>query len=55
MNLEQRVEALEIAVKALVRGDFTVENGQVFINEALIRGDAIKAAAIHAAEFKIQS
>ena len=50
MTLEQRIEALEQAVKLLVGGSFAVDNGQVFISEALIGNGVIKAAGIKAAE-----
>lgn len=49
MTLEQRIEALEQAVKVLVGGEFTVENGQVFIQKAFIEGGKITAANLNAA------
>lgn len=50
MTLEQRIEALEQTVKALVGGELAVENGRVFINGAMIQRAHIKAARIEAAE-----
>lgn len=52
MNSEQRVEALEQVVKALAGGNLTVENGQIYINDAVMNDDSIKAANIKAAGFK---
>lgn len=49
MNLEQRVEALELAVKALMGGEFSITGGQLFINDALTHDSSIKAASVKAA------
>ncbi|MDH2121883.1 hypothetical protein N5J75_01495 [Pantoea brenneri] len=39
MTLEQRVEALEQAVKALSNKEFTIENGHVFISAGSFTSD----------------
>jgi hypothetical protein len=49
MTLEQRIKALEQAVKVLVGGEFTVANGQLFIQKAFIQDGAIKAADVETA------
>lgn len=49
MNLEQRVEALEQAVKGLTGGESTIENGQAAIQQSFMQGAEITAANIKAA------
>ncbi len=55
MTLEQRIEVLERAVKALIGGDFTVVDGQVFIQKAFIQEGTVTAASISAAEHRINT
>lgn len=54
MNLEQRVEALERAVKAFVGGGFSITGGQIFINEALIYEPLEKSTKDFDAAFGVQ-
>lgn len=54
MNLEQRVEALEQAVKSFVGGGFSVVGGQFFINEALIHEPLEKSTKDFDAAFGVQ-
>ncbi|WBV20229.1 hypothetical protein [Pantoea piersonii] len=54
INLEQRVEVLEKAVKAFVGDGFSVVGGQLFINEALIQGPLTKSVKAHDAAFGVQ-
>lgn len=53
MTLEQRIEVLERAVKALAGGDFVIQEGQVFIQKAFIQDGAIKAADVKAAQYGV--
>lgn len=53
MTLEQRIEALEQAVKVLVCGEFTVENGQVFIQKTFNQDGLVTAANTNAAEYTL--
>lgn len=48
MNLEQRIEVLEQAVKALAGNNLTVENGQIYINDAFLKKGSIKEAIVKA-------
>lgn len=55
MNLEQRVEALEQAVRVLVGGELAIDNGQVFIKKAFIQGAEVKAVDFATAEYALKS
>lgn len=50
MTLEQRVEALEKQIAALSNERLAVKDGEVYINDALIKDGKINAAQIQTAE-----
>ncbi|WNJ77739.1 hypothetical protein RJE46_13965 [Cedecea neteri] len=55
MTLEERVEALEKQTAAQGNGRLAVKDGEVYINDALIKDGEINAAQIQAAAFVIFS
>ena len=53
MTLEQRVEVLEKQMNLLGKGNFVIQNGEVFFSDAFIKSDDVNAAQIQAAESKV--